>query len=365
VKRALRKGSTCFWVRVKSSPTYPGPPDATLAAATAQATCKDTEDGLMPQATLQKLLDKFKHVFAEIPPGIVERSTIPHLNIELEPGRTPPVGVQYRLSKPEKEECEKQIKEALEKGWIEPSTSAFGAPILFVKKKDGVGMRMCCDYRALNKLTVKQVSQLPRIDDLLDQLHGVKVLSAIDLQSGYHQLAITPEDRQKTAFRTPFGLYQWKVIPFGLTNAPTHFARAMNTVLGDLPFVLVYLDDILVFSKSPEEHESHLEIVLSRLAQNKFYAKLSKCHFNLPEVEFLGHFVGRNGVRVDPRKVKIVQDWPVPTNQTELRSFFRPCKLFQKIYTRVLGHCQTITCSHRRQSHMDQKQLDGTVPGSF
>lgn len=126
------------------------------------------------------------------------------------------------------------------------------------------------------------------------------------------------------------GLYQWKVVPFGLTNAPTHFARAMNTIFGDLKFVLVYLDDILVFSKSAVEHEKHLEIVLQRLADNKFYAKLSKCHFNLPEVEFLGHFVGRNGVRVDERKIQIVRDWPIPTTATELRSFLGLCNYFRR-----------------------------------
>ncbi len=334
VKRAVRKGAQLMLLKLNFSP-YPGPPDSTdakVATATVADQPSAAVDGLMSKSTLDGILCKHKDVFAEIPPGLVQREGIPFMRIDLQPGKSPPVGVQYRLSKPEKEECEKQIKAALEKGWITPSTSPFGAPILFVRKKDGVGLRLCCDYRALNKLTIKQVSTIPRIDDLLDQLNGVKVLSAIDLQSGYNQLAIHPDDRHKTAFRTPMGLFEWCVVPFGLTNAPAYFSQAMTTVFGDLlgKCVLVYLDDILVFSKSAEEHAKHLDLVLSKLAEYKLYAKLSKCHFNLPEVEFLGHFVGRNGVKVDPRKVQIVKDWPVPRNQTEMRSFLGLANYFRR-----------------------------------
>lgn len=338
VVRDLRKGGQLFWGKVKFTP-YPGPPDATTDAvagslAATTATASSETEGLMPQATLDRLLDKHKGVFAEIPPGLTEREHlgIPNMRIELQPGKTPPVGVQYRLSKPEREECERQIKAALEKGWISPSTSAFAAPILFVRKKDGVGLRMCCDYRALNRITIKQVAVIPRVTELLDALHGVKVLSAIDLQSGYNQLVVDPADRHKLSFRTPMGVYQWNVVPFGVCNAPAYFSAAMNTVMAGLlgKCVLVYLDDILVFSKSAEQHEKDLDMVLSRLAEFKLYAKQSKCHWNLPEVEFLGHFVGRNGVRVDPRKVQIVQDWPVPKNVTELRSFLGLTNYFRR-----------------------------------
>jgi len=191
---------------------------------------------------------------------------------------------------------------------------------------------MCCDYRALNKITIKNKYPLPRIDDLLDRLQGATVFSSLDLQSGYNQLYIAEQDRFKTAIRTPFGLYQWRVIPFGLTNAPAVFMRTMQQVFGDCfgKFVFVYLDDILVFSKTPEEHLQHLQLVLERLQQYKLYARLSKCHFNLPEVEFLGHIVGRKGISVDPRKVQIIKDWPTPQSQSDVRSFLGLANYFRR-----------------------------------
>ena len=169
----------------------------------------------------------------------------------------------YRLSKPEHAEVERQITDLLRRGYIEPSCSPYGAPILFVQKKDGT-LRMVIDYRALNKLTVKNRYPLPRIDDLLDTCHNAKVFSSLDLMSGYHQIRILQDDIPKTAFRTPFGLYQWKLLSFGLTDAPATFQAMMNNVFRDVlgKFVLVYLDDILVFSQTPEEHKVHLEKVL-------------------------------------------------------------------------------------------------------
>lgn len=203
--------------------------------------------------------------------------------------------------------------------------------MLFVKKKDG-SLRMCCGYRALNKITVRNKFPLPRIDDLLDRLHGSKVLSSIDLQGAYNQIAIEPSDRQKTAFRTPIGLYQWRVMPFGLTNAPAFFARTMQSAFSDFigKCVLIYLDDILIYSKTPEENVQHFAMVLQRLQDNQLYAKMSKCHCNLPEVEFLGHTVGRDGIRVDPRKVAIVKEWPVPQDKHQLRSFLGLYNYFRR-----------------------------------
>jgi hypothetical protein len=173
---------------------------------------------------------------------------------------------------------------------------------------------------------------LPRIDDLLDSLNGACVFSGLDLAAGYWQIPIKDEDRHKTAFRTPMGLYEWNVMPFGLTNAPAVFARTMQTIFQDIlgKFVLVYLDDILIFSKNPEEHEKHLEMVLQRLEQHKFYAQLKKCHFALPEIEFLGHMVSKEGICVDPRKVKIVQEWPKPANLSDLRSFLGLSNYFRR-----------------------------------
>ena len=189
----------------------------------------------------------------------------------------------------------------LEKGFIEPSSSPWGAPVLFIAKKDGT-LRMCIDYRALNKVTLKDMYPLPRIDDLFDQLKGAVYFSSIDLQQGYHQVRITEEDVEKTAFRTPLGHFQYRVLSFGLTNAPATFMRLMNRVLAPYlrKFVCVYLDDILIYSKSKEEHLQHLRVVLETLRISKLFAKLSKCEFFRHEVKFLGHVVGRNGISGDP-----------------------------------------------------------------
>lgn len=191
-----------------------------------------------------------------------------------------------------------------------------------MKKKDGT-MRLCIDYRGLNKITIKNRYPLPRIDDLCDQLRGATTFSKIDLRSGYHQLRIKPEDISKTAFRTRYGHYEFSVMPFGLTNAPAVFMDLMNRVFKPYldKFVVVFIDDILVFSRSLSEHEEHLRKVLEVLRENQLYAKLKKCEFWLKEVAFLGHIISENGVSVDPEKIKAIMEWPRPTNVPEVRSF--------------------------------------------
>ena len=228
----------------------------------------------------------------------------------------------YRMSPLELEELRKQLDDLLEKGFIKPSKSPFGAPILFVHKKDG-GLRMCVDYRALNKITVKNRYPIPRIDDLLDQLNGAKVFSKLDLASGYWQVRIAEGDTHKTAFRSRYGHFEFLVLPFGLTNAPSTFMTLMNQVLRPFldKFVVVYLDDILIYSKSPEEHAQHVEAVLSALEQHHLYAKASKCQFGMAELDFLGHTISGAGIKVDARKVKAILEWPEPSDAHQLRCF--------------------------------------------
>ncbi|MCO6516945.1 MAG: hypothetical protein J6586_10735, partial [Snodgrassella sp.] len=182
---------------------------------------------------------------------------------------------------------------------------------------------MSIDYRELNKLTIKNKYPLPRIDDLFDQLQGMTVFSKIDLRSGYHQLRIREEDIPKTAFRSRYGHYEFLVMSFGLTNAPAAFMDLMNRVFKDYldKFVIVFIDDILIYSRSEEEHERHLGLVLQRLREHRLYAKFKKCEFWLPQVAFLGHIVGRDGIQVDPSKIEAVRDWPRPRNVAEVRSF--------------------------------------------
>ncbi|GJX09663.1 reverse transcriptase domain-containing protein [Tanacetum coccineum] len=242
--------------------------------------------------------------------------------IDLIPGASPVVRSPYRLAPSEMLELSNQLKELQEKGFIRPSHSPWGAPVLFVKKKDG-SMRMCIDYRELNKLTIKNRYPLPRIDDLFDQLQGACCFSKIDLRSGYHQLRVREEDIPKTAFRTRYGHFEFTVMPFGLTNAPAIFMDLMNRVCKPYldKFVIVFIDDILIYSKSEEEHEVHLKTILDLLKKEKLYAKFSKCEFWLQEVQFLGHVVNRDGIHVDPSKIESVKNWKTPESPTEIRSF--------------------------------------------
>ncbi|KAL7003706.1 hypothetical protein U1Q18_052414 [Sarracenia purpurea var. burkii] len=207
----------------------------------------------------------------------------------------------------ELKELKVQLQELLDKGFIRPSVSPWGAPVLFVKKKDGT-MRLCIDYRELNKITIKNRYPLPRIDDLFDQLQGAQIFSKIDLRSGYHQLKVKKEDIEKTAFRTRYGHYEFLVMPFGVTNAPAAFMDLMNRVFKEFldEFVIVFIDDILIYSKSDDEHKEHLRKVLHTLRSHKLYAKLKKCEFWLREVAFLGHMINSNRISVDPQKVEAV-----------------------------------------------------------
>ena len=219
-------------------------------------------------------------------------------------------------------ELKVQLQDLLDKGLIQPSSSPWGCPALFVKKKDK-SLRMCVDYRPLNAVTIKNKYPLPRIDILFDQLAKAKVFSKIDLRSGYHQIKIRSEDIPKTAFSTRYGLYEYLVMSFGLTNAPAYFMYLMNSVfMPELDkFVVVFIDDILIYSENETDHEEHLRIVLSRLREHKLYAKFSKCEFWMSKVPFLGHILSRDGISVDPSKVQEVMDWKAPTSVHEVRSF--------------------------------------------
>ncbi|GJT78853.1 putative reverse transcriptase domain-containing protein [Tanacetum coccineum] len=203
---------------------------------------------------------------------------------------------------------------------LRPSSLPWGAPVLFVKKKDG-SFRMCIDYRELNKLTVKNRYPLPRIDDLFDQLQGSSIYSKIDLRSGYHQLRVREEDIPKTAFRTRYGHYEFQVMSFGLTNAPAVFIDLMNRVCKPYldKFVIVFIDDILIYSKSKKEHEEHLRQILKLLKKEELYAKFSKCEFWISRVQFLGHVIDCRGIHVDPAKIESIKDWASPKTPTEIR----------------------------------------------
>ena len=290
---------------------------------------------------VQIILDQYKDVFPdELPAEIPPERSIYHTIPLKDNNAVPPARKQYRLSQPELEECKQQVTALLAKGHIQPSCSPYGSPVLFVKKATG-GLRMCIDFRGLNEQTVKNRYPLPRIDELFDKLQGATVFSSIDLQSAYNQVRLKPEDVPKTAFTTPFGLFEFKVLCFGLTNAPGTFQNIMNDVLRDVigKFVLVYLDDIVIFSKNEDEHMMHLKIVLELLRRHKLYAKLSKCTFVKSELKFLGHIISAKGIQVDPAKVSIVKDWPVPQSKHDMQKFLGLANYFCKF---IMGYAQLV-----------------------
>ncbi|CAA0811648.1 Uncharacterized mitochondrial protein AtMg00860, partial [Striga hermonthica] len=243
--------------------------------------------------------------------------------IDLVPGADPVSKAPNRMAPKELQELKAQIQELLNLGFIRPSVSPWGAPVLFVKKKDGT-MRMCLDYRELNALTVKNKYPLPRIEDLFNQSRGAtSVFLKIDLRSGYHQLKIRESDISKTAFRTRYGHYEFVVMPFGLSNAPTVFMDLMNRVFHPFldQFVIVFIDDILVYSRDIDQHKENLRIVLETLRREKLYAKFSKCEFWLNRVAFLGHIVTAQCIEVDPSKIEALSKWDTPRSAADVRSF--------------------------------------------
>jgi hypothetical protein len=263
----------------------------------------------------------FSNVFPEELPGMPLDREVEFV-IDLLPGTTPTSKRPYRMSVEELKELKKQLIELQEAGYIRSSSSPWGAPVLFVQKKDG-SQRMCVDYRSLNDVTMKNKYLLPRIEDLFDQMRGDMVFSKIDLRSGYHQMKIRPSNIPKTAFSTRYGLYEFTVMSFGLTNALAYFMNLMNKVFMEYldRLVVVFIDDILIYSKSESDHEQHLRLVLQKLRDNQLYVKFSKCKFWIDEVPFLGHIISNGGISVDPAKVKEIMAWSIPTTVTEVRSF--------------------------------------------
>jgi hypothetical protein len=266
---------------------------------------------------VHEFLDVFPNELPRMPP-----KRVIEFKIELQPSTTPIAKAPYKMSPIELADLKIQLQDLLDKCFIHPSSSPWGCPVLFVPKKDKE-LCLCVDYRPLNAVTIKNKYLLPHIDILFDQLAGAQMFSKIDLLSGYHHIRICDEDIPKTAFSMRYGLYEYLVISFGLTNTPTHFMYLMNSVfmLELDKFVVVLIDDILVYSKSMDEHEEHLRVVLQRLWDHQLYAMFSRCEFWIDEVSFLGHVISPKGIIVDPGKVRDVLDWKPPKSAHQARSF--------------------------------------------
>ncbi|GBG90767.1 hypothetical protein CBR_g51273 [Chara braunii] len=311
----------------------------TVAAAKSQPT------DLSSDPRVVRLLDEFADIF-ESPTGVVPDRPISQ-EVILEAGVVLPKGCIYRMSEEQLTVLRAELDDLLDKGWIRPSSSPYGAPVLFVQKKNK-DLRLCIDYRKLNAQTVKNAGPLPRIGDLLERLGDAEFFSKLDLKSGYHQISIRPQDRYKTAFKTWCGHFEWVVMPFGLTNAPTTFRAAMTNEFRAMLdwFVLVFL----IYSRTLEEHLEHLRRVLETLRRAKYKAIRDKCKFVRQELEYLGHFVTPQGISPLSDKIQAIQDWPEPRNITDVRSFLGLAGYYQRFikgYSKITAHLSKLQCEDR------------------
>lgn len=301
-----------------------------------------------PAAILPSTYQDFACIFDKANADILPAHRKYDIGIDLTPDARIPWGPIYRLPEPELAVLRDYLDDHLKKGFIRPSRSPAGAPVLFVKKKDG-SLRLCVDYRALNAITTPNRAPLPLIDSLLPRLRNARVFSKVDLRGAYNLVRIRPGDEWKTAFRCQYGHYEYLVMPFGLTNAPAVFQSMMDDIFRDFldQFVVVYLDDILIFSDTLEAHVDHVRQVLQRLKDHNLHAKLEKCEFHVSSTAFLGYVVSDSGLSMDPEKVRAIQDWPAPTKLRDLQSFLG----FANFYRRFVPNYSTLALPMTKLTH--------------
>jgi hypothetical protein len=330
IKKAIRKNESVFLLLVRRKPGSRDIEFLNHAGA-------DTGVSTVEQDLTRKITAEFADVFPEeLPKGLPPKRFMEH-HINLVPGSKPPFRNHHRLSPQDLDELKAEITRLLDLGFIRVAHSPYGCPVVFAKKPGETKRRLCFDYRDLNKITINDRYPIPRVDELLDRLAGAKYFSKLDLRSGYHQIRVADRDIEKTTFNTRYGSYEFLVLPFGLKGAVSTFMSLMNQVLSEYldKFVVVYLDDILIYSNTLEEHAEHVRAVLETLRKEKLYCKESKCEFFRNEVKFLGYIVGAEGLKVDPAKVEAVKAWPIPNSVTDVRSFLGFVGFYRKF---IAGH---------------------------
>jgi predicted aspartyl protease len=341
VRKDIKKGDQYYLLFVRAKRDYSTGPPSTIELNLAESVHQDANIKPSDAPIISKLVNEYCDVFPDdLPKGLPPERFIEH-HIKLEPGSQPTFRNYNRLSPQDLDELKVHLKDLLDHGFIRAAHSPYGAPVLFAKKAGEVKRRLCIDYRDLNRITIKDKYPLPRVDELLDRLLGAKYFTKLDLRSGYHQVRVAQEDIQKTAFNTRYGQYEYLVVPFGLTGAPSTFMHIINHMLNPYldKFAVAYLDDILIYSKTVEEHEEHVRIILELLRKNKLYCKESKCEFFRNLVKFLGFIITDQGIQVDQAKVEAAKVWPVPKSVTEVRSFLGFVGFYRRF---IANHSQVV-----------------------
>ncbi|SOV04672.1 uncharacterized protein UDID_17163 [Ustilago sp. UG-2017a] len=317
-----------------SGTLYPSPVQSQHLLATT-TTSADTTMALAYDAGLPDIIPQEYHQYLDVFSRVKADKLLPHRTydhqIPLEEGKSPPFGPIYSLSEHELKTLQEYLEENLAKGFISPSNSPAASPILFVKKKDG-SLRLCVDYRGLNRITIRNRYPLPLIDELLDRLREAQFFTRIDLCGAYNLLRIAKGDEWKTAFHTRYGLFQYNVMPFGLTNTPASFQHLMNDTFKDMldRSLIIYLDDLLIYSSTLKQHQEHVSVVLAHLRQAGLYAKAEKCQFSTSQTEFLGFVVSDQGVTMDSSKTEVITNWPVPKSVHDVQVFLGFCNFYRK-----------------------------------
>ena len=316
--RALRAGEEAFVVWLQAA-------DAVVDRG-ARVACTNAHD----RARLNSLLERFQDCMPSAVTALPPHRHIDH-RIDIVPGASPPSRKPFRLSQPELLELKRVLEQLLARGFIQPSVSPYGAPVFFVPKPDG-SLRFICDWRELNRITIRNKACIPNVEDLFDRVQGARFFSHLDLHLGYNQVLVRDEDVFKTAIATPFGHFEWRVMGLGMTNAPATFQTLMTDVFRSCLFdsVVVFLDDILVFSDSFDDHLRHLETVFNILREHQLHAKPTKCIFGAAEVKFLGHIISGHTLRADPEKLACVESWAVPGGVREVRVFVGFANYFRR-----------------------------------